>query len=79
MKYYKLNTGALMGLTTLKIEDVSAYTVETVKGGLIRADIYKMEIHMNSGTIFTTTMEASEKMLWEQLFFPRRVLNDEEE
>ena len=79
MKYYRLKTGELGRMTTLKIEDVSAYSVETISGGLIRAQMYNVEIHMNSGTIFTSMMYAADMIVWEQLFFPKRVLNDEEE
>jgi hypothetical protein len=79
MKYYRLKTGELGRMTSLKIEDVSAYSVETISGGLIRAQTYSVEIHMNSGTIFTSVMTAGNILIWEQLFFPKRVLNDEEE
>jgi hypothetical protein len=79
MKYYKLNTGALMGLTTIKIDDVSAYTISVQKEGMLRADTYNIEIHMNSGTIFTTNMDEAKLLQWEELFFLRRFPNDEEE
>tara|TARA_R100000152_G_C6781143_1_gene215041 strand:+ start:635 stop:925 length:291 start_codon:yes stop_codon:yes gene_type:complete len=71
MKYFRLRTGELGRLTSLNIEDVSAYSVETKSGGLIRAQTYNVEIHMISGTIFTTIMNEAEMLTWDNIFYPR--------
>ena len=70
MKYFRLTTGMNGNKTSIRIEDVSAYSIEQISGGLIRAPQFNVEIHMTSGTIFTSTMTEIGLSKWENLFHP---------
>ena len=73
-RFYKLNTES--GLTTLNMAEVSAYSVVEVEGGMLKKNTYDVEIHLRSGTIFTTKMTESEMTVWEDVFFPKSVVKE---
>tara|TARA_R100000084_G_scaffold86628_1_gene41218 strand:- start:407 stop:640 length:234 start_codon:yes stop_codon:yes gene_type:complete len=70
MKYFRLTTGMNGSKTSIRIEDVSAYSIERISGGMIRTPQFNVEIHMTSGTIFTSTMSEVILSKWEDLFHP---------
>ena len=74
-KFYKLTTTA--GETTLNMAEVSAYAVVEIQEGMLKKNTYDVEIHLRSGTIFTTKMTESELTIWEDVFFPKSVISDE--
>ena len=74
-KFYKLTTTA--GETTLNMAEVSAYSVVEIQEGMLKKNTYDVEIHLRSGTIFTTNMTESEMTIWEDVFFPKSVISDE--
>ena len=80
MKYYKLRTGTNKGMATLKLDDVSVYTVVVRSMGVLRANTYDIEIHMRSGTIFTANMDEAGMIQWESFFVSQTAeATDEEE
>ncbi len=74
-KFYKLQTES--GMTTLNMAEVSAYSVVEIQEGMLKKNTYDVEIHLRSGTIFTTKMTESELTIWEDVFFPKSVISDE--
>jgi hypothetical protein len=74
-KFYKLQTES--GMTTLNMAEVSAYSVLEIQEGMLKKNTYDVEIHLRSGTIFTTKMTESELTIWEDVFFPKSVISDE--
>ena len=73
-KFYKLATTA--GNTTLNMAEVSAYSVVEVPEGMLKKNTYEVEVHLRSGTIFTTRMTEAELTVWEDVFFPKSVVNE---
>ena len=73
-KFYKLTTTA--GQTTLNMAEVSAYSVVEIEEGMLKKNTYEVEIHIRSGTIFTTKMTEAELTVWEDVFFPKSVVNE---
>ena len=73
-RFYKLTTTA--GQTTLNMAEVSAYSVVEVEEGMLKKNTYEVEIHIRSGTIFTTKMTEAELTVWEDVFFPKSVVNE---
>ena len=73
-KYYKLTTES--GMTTLNMADVSAYSVVETPQGMLKRSVYDVEIHLKSGTIFTTIMTEAEMVVWEDVFFPKSVVKE---
>ena len=73
-KFYKLTTTA--GQTTLNMAEVSAYSVVEVEEGMLKRNTYDVEIHIRSGTIFTTKMTEAELTVWEDVFFPKSVVKE---
>lgn len=73
-KFYKLTTTA--GQTTLNMAEVSAYSVIEIQEGMLKKNTYEVEIHLRSGTIFTTKMTESEMTVWEDVFFPKSVVKE---
>lgn len=73
-RFYKLNTES--GMTTLNMAEVSAYSVVEVEEGMLKKNTYQVEIHLRSGTIFTTKMTESEMTVWEDVFFPKSVVKE---
>tara|TARA_A100001515_G_C4526777_1_gene195452 strand:- start:405 stop:635 length:231 start_codon:yes stop_codon:yes gene_type:complete len=73
-RFYKLNTES--GMTTLNMAEVSAYSVVEVEEGMLKKNTYDVEIHLRSGTIFTTKMTESEMTVWEDVFFPKSVVKE---
>ena len=73
-RIYKLKTTA--GETTLNMAEVSAYSVVEVEEGMLKKNTYEVEIHIRSGTIFTTKMTEAELTVWEDVFFPKSVVNE---
>jgi hypothetical protein len=71
-KFYKLATTA--GNTTLNMAEVSAYSVVEVPEGMLKRNTFDVEIHLRSGTIFTTKMTEAELTVWEDVFFPKSVV-----
>lgn len=73
-RFYKLNTES--GMTTLNMAEVSAYSVVEVEEGMLKKNTFNVEIHLRSGTIFTTKMSESEMTVWEDVFFPKSVVKE---
>ncbi len=73
-RFYKLNTES--GMTTLNMAEVSAYSVVEVEEGMLKKNTFDVEIHLRSGTIFTTKMSESEMTVWEDVFFPKSVVKE---
>ena len=73
-RFYKLQTDT--GMTTLNMAEVSAYSVVEVQEGMLKKNTYEVEIHLRSGTIFTTKMTESEMTVWEDVFFPKSVVKE---
>ena len=73
-RFYKLQTDT--GMTTLNMAEVSAYSVVEVEEGMLKKNTYQVEIHLRSGTIFTTKMTESEMTVWEDVFFPKSVVKE---
>ena len=73
-RFYKLQTDT--GMTTLNMAEVSAYSVVEVQEGMLKKNTYEVEIHLRSGTIFTTKMTEAEMTVWEDVFFPKSVVNE---
>lgn len=73
-RFYKLTTTA--GQTTLNMAEVSAYSVIEIQEGMLKKNTYEVEIHLRSGTIFTTKMTESEMTVWEDVFFPKSVVKE---
>ena len=73
-RFYKLHTDT--GMTTLNMAEVSAYSVVEVQEGMLKKNTYEVEIHLRSGTIFTTKMTEAEMTVWEDVFFPKSVVNE---
>ena len=73
-RFFKLDTES--GTTTLNMADVSAYSVVLASQGILKSNIYDVEIHMKSGPIFTATMTESEMVVWEDVFFPNSVVKE---
>ena len=73
-KFYKLNTTA--GETTLNMAEVSAYSVVEIQEGMLKKNTYEVEVHLRSGTIFTTKMTEAEMTVWEDVFFPKSVVKE---
>jgi|TARA_B100001939_G_scaffold344626_1_gene359505 hypothetical protein len=73
-RFYKLNTES--GMTTLNMAEVSAYSVVEVEEGMLKKNTYQVEIHLRSGTIFTTKMTESQMTVWEDVFFPKSVVKE---
>ena len=73
-KFYKLATTA--GNTTLNMAEVSAYSVVEIEEGMLKKNTYEVEIHIRRGTIFTTKMTEAELTVWEDVFFPKSVVNE---
>ena len=74
-RFYKVEASA--GKTTLNMAEVSAYSVNEVEQGMLKKNTYKVEIHLKSGTIFTTHMSEAELTVWEDVFFPKAVVKDD--
>ena len=73
-RFYKLQTDT--GMTTLNMAEVSAYSVVEIQEGMLKKNTYEVEIHLRSGTIFTTKMTESEMTVWEDVFFPKSVVKE---
>ena len=73
-RFYKVEASA--GKTTLNMAEVSAYSVVEVEEGMLKKNTYEVEIHIRSGTIFTTKMTEAELTVWEDVFFPKSVVNE---
>ena len=73
-RFYKLQTDT--GMTTLNMAEVSAYSVVEVEEGMLKKNTYDVEIHIRSGTIFTTKMTEAELTVWEDVFFPKSVVKE---
>ena len=73
-RFYKLQTDT--GMTTLNMAEVSAYSVVEVQEGMLKKNTYEVEIHLRSGTIFTTKMTEAEMSVWEDVFLPMSVVNE---
>ena len=43
---------------------------------MLKKSVYDVEIHLKSGTIFTTIMTEAEMIVWEDVFFPKSVVNE---
>ncbi len=72
--FVKLTTES--GQTTLNMARVSAYTVVEIEEGILKKNTYTVEIHLKSGTIFTTHMTDTQLTVWEDVFFPKAVVKE---
>ena len=60
----------------MNMAEVSAYSVVEIEEGMLKKNTYEVEIHIRSGTIFTTKMTEAELTVWEDVFFPKSVVNE---
>tara|TARA_R110002096_G_scaffold165825_5_gene334752 strand:+ start:4349 stop:4561 length:213 start_codon:yes stop_codon:yes gene_type:complete len=52
------------GNTTINLRYVSAYTVNKVKGSMLSSDRYIIDVHMNSGTIFSAEVSEADYLIF---------------
>ena len=54
------------GTTTLNLKYVSGYSVNKVKTSVLSADRYLIDLHMNSGTIFSSEVSEADFIVFEK-------------
>lgn len=52
------------GMTTINLRYVSAYTVNKVKGSRLASTRYIIDLHMNSGTIFSSEVSEADYLIF---------------
>tara|TARA_R110000751_G_scaffold110082_7_gene207519 strand:- start:1064 stop:1276 length:213 start_codon:yes stop_codon:yes gene_type:complete len=52
------------GMTTINLRYVSAYTVNKVKNSMLSSDRYMIDLHMNSGTIFSSEVSEADYLIF---------------
>ena len=62
----KITMKTSKGTTTLNLKYVSAYTVNKVKTGVLSSERYLIDLHMNSGTIFSSEVSESDFIVFEK-------------
>ena len=62
----KITMKTSKGTTTLNLKYVSAYSVNKVKTSVISADRYLNDLHMNSGTIFSSEVSEADFIVFEK-------------
>jgi len=62
----KIKMKTSKGTTTLNLKYVSAYTVNKVKTGVLSAERYLIDLHMNSGTIFSSELSEADFIVFEK-------------
>lgn len=55
------------GITTLKVDDISGYCVNEEAQGMLKKNTYVTDIHMISGTIFTSRMTQAQLDVFEDI------------
>ena len=61
----KITMKTSKGTTTLNLKYVSAYTVNKVKTGVLSSERYVIDLHMNSGTIFSSEVSEADFIVFE--------------
>ena len=74
MKLINLTTNS--GKTTLKVEDISAYCVNEEQQGMFKNNTYVMDIHLTSGTIFTSKMTEAQLHTFEDIMHDRKTTGE---
>ena len=59
------------GVTTLKVDDISGYCINEEAQGMLKKNIYVTDIHMISGTIFTSRMSEAQLHAFEDVMHER--------
>lgn len=62
----KITMKTSKGITTLNLKYVSAYTVNKVKTGVLTSERYLIDLHMNSGTIFSSEVSEADFIVFEK-------------
>tara|TARA_R110000823_G_scaffold298244_2_gene418563 strand:+ start:3025 stop:3234 length:210 start_codon:yes stop_codon:yes gene_type:complete len=62
----KITMKTSKGTTTLNLKYVSAYTVSKVKGSRLASTRYVIDLHMNSGTIFSSEVSEADYIVFEK-------------
>tara|TARA_R110002050_G_scaffold137104_1_gene260513 strand:+ start:4514 stop:4723 length:210 start_codon:yes stop_codon:yes gene_type:complete len=52
------------GMTTINLRYVSAYTVNQVKNTYLSSTRYLIDLHMTSGTIFSSEVSAADYLIF---------------
>jgi hypothetical protein len=65
MRLINLTTNS--GITTIRVEDISAYCVNEEAQGMLKKNIYVADVHMISGTIFTSRMSEAQLITFEDM------------
>jgi len=66
------------GDTTLKVDDISGYCVNEEAQGMLKKNTYHTDIHMISGTIFTSHMTEAQLHAFEDVLHERRKAEKDE-
>ncbi len=74
MKLISLITNS--GETTLKVEDISAYCVNEEQQGMLKKNTYLTDIHMTSGTIFTSRMTEAQLHTFVDIMHDRKTTGE---
>lgn len=62
----KITMKTSKGTTTLNLKYVSAYSVNKVKTGVLASTRYIIDLHMNSGTIFSSEVSEADFIVFEK-------------
>ena len=54
------------GMTTINLRYVSAYTVNQLKNTYLSSTRYLIDLHMSSGTIFSSEVSAADYIVFEK-------------
>jgi len=66
------------GVTTLKVDDISGYCINEEAQGMLKKNTYVTDIHMISGTIFTSKMTEAQLHAFEDVMHERRKAKEDE-
>ena len=76
MKLVSLITNS--GETTIKVDDISAYCINEEAQGMLKKNTYVTDIHMISGTIFTSRMTEAQLHAFVDVVQERRKVEEDE-
>tara|TARA_R110002020_G_scaffold6002_7_gene25117 strand:- start:1886 stop:2128 length:243 start_codon:yes stop_codon:yes gene_type:complete len=62
-----INLTTSSGIATIRVEDISAYCSSEESQGILKPNIYNVDVHMVSGTIFTSRMSEAQHFEFEDM------------
>ena len=76
MKRKKIKIETKTGITTIDVNQCAAFTIAKQPSSILKKTIYAIDIHMKSGTIFSSEIDEQTLIVFSSMWEGRKITGD---